>query len=320
MKVLFSRCAFSNKEIEYLAKEGIEIIEVPGDLNENALIDQLKKCEGYIIGGSDKATKKVIESCPNLKFINFYGTGWENYVDIETANQKGIIVANTPKANAYTVAEHTVALILDAVKKITYLNNTTKEGQWLRRQAWNLENRTIGIVGMGTIGGFVAKILHNGFGMNVLYFSRTSKTQPEQELGAKKVELDELFSNSDIISIHANINQETKNLITEKELSLMKPHAVLVNASLAEIVDPQALKTALESNKLATAAYDAYYIEPSPTKENDQWGLLSLPDNKFILTPHTAYSSEESVINMNKMLIEDLIAFKEGKTIPYRVN
>lgn len=147
MKVLFTFNAFSQKDIDLLKDKGIEIIPAPKDLSEEDLIQKLQGCEGYIIGGSDKATRKVIEST-NLKFINFYGTGWENYVDIEAANEKGIIVANTPKANAYTVAEHTVALILDVVKNITHLNNTTKEGQWLRRQTWNLENRTLGIFKM----------------------------------------------------------------------------------------------------------------------------------------------------------------------------
>lgn len=319
MKVLFTSNAFSDKDVSFLKTKGIEIVSASGDLGEDALIEHLQECHGYIIGGADKATEKVIKSS-NLEFINFYGTGWENYVDIKAANDKEIVVANTPKANAYTVAEFTIALILDAVKKVTYLNNTTKDSQWLRRKAWNLENRTAGIFGMGTIGGYVARILHNGFGMKIIYVSKTSKNDLEKELDAKKVDIDELFKRSDVVTIHATINEETRGIIGKKELYLMKPHAVLINAARAEIVDPDSLKEALLNSKFATAAFDSYYIEPVPPKKDDRYGLLSLPDNKFIITPHTAYGSEEAVENMNKMLIEDLLAFIDGKDVPYRVN
>lgn len=318
-KALFSQCPLSDKDIKTLLEQAIEIKSVAGGLPEDELIQELQGCSFYIIGGADKASKKVIEST-NLELIIFFGTGYESHVDIDTANQKGIPVANTPKANAYTVAEHTAALILDAVKQITYLNNTTKRGKWLRRQTWNLEGKTLGIVGLGTIGGNVARIMHNAFKMKIVYTSRNRKEGLENELDAIKVGLDDLMSTADVISIHASYSNETLNLIGEKELSKTQPHTVLVCTSRAELVNPKALKEALDNNKLAVAAFDAYYREPVPSREDDEWGLLSLADNKFIITPHTAYGSKEAVENMNAMVVENITSFIQTGKPKYLVN
>lgn len=318
IKALFTECLFSDKDIKTLLEAGVEIKKAPGYLGEEKLIEELQDCEIYIIGGADKASEKVINST-NLKLINFYGTGYENYVDMEAAKKKGILVCNTPKANAYTVAEHAVALLLDAVKQITWLNNTTKQGEWNRRDTWTLEGKTLGVVGMGTIGGYIAGIMHRAFKMDVLYVSRDSKTELEKEIGAKKVNLEVLMKESDAVVITASYSPETVNMLGEKELSLMKSHSVLVCTSRAELVNPEALKKALDSNKFALAAFDSYYKEPVPTKKDDTWGLLSLPDNKFIITPHTAYGSKEAKENMNAMVIENIVSFLKTKSPTYLV-
>lgn len=318
-KILFTECAFKDTDIEKLGSQGIEIKKERGNLSEEELIAALHDCQGYIIGGADKATRNVIKNT-NLEIIVFYGTGYENYVDVKAAIEKGIVVANTPKANAYTVAEHTIALILDAVKGTTWLNNSTKNSEWNRRITWNLQGKTLGIVGMGTIGSYVASILHHGFGMEVIYTSRNRKKLVEAEIGAKKVELEELFSESDVITIHSAYNEALVNMIGNKEFDLMKKHAVLVNAARAELVDPKALRVALENDVFATAAFDAYYKEPVPKLGKDEWGLLSLPDKKFIITPHTAYGSEEAFQNMNDMVIKNLKTFFAGEEVPYKVD
>lgn len=314
-KALFSECLFTEKDINYLKDQGIEIKRASGYLGEDKLTDELNDCSVYIIGGADKASDKVINST-NLELIIFYGTGYENYVDMEAARKKNIAVCNTPKANAYTVAEHTVALILDAVKQITYLNNTTKSGEWLRRDTWNLENKTLGIFGLGTIGGYVAEIMHNAFKMRIQYFGREQKLELEKSLGATKVDLNTLMSTSDVVSVHASYSADTVGIIAEKELFGMQPHAALICTSRAELIDARALRKALEQDKLAVAAFDSYYKEPVPSKKDDEWGLLSLPDNKFIITPHTAYGSKEAKENMNAMVVENLISFiKTGKPV-----
>lgn len=317
-KVLFTGCTFSKKRIQELKSQGFLIKPAGMDLSENGLIKALKDCDAFIPGGDEITTKKVIESSPNLKIIAFLGAGYEKYIDVKTATKRGIAVTNTPGANAYTVAEHTVALILDAVKQITYLNQVTKKGKWTKRQAWNLQGKTLGILGMGAVGKQVARILHKGFGMEILYCSRKSKPRINTTLNAHKVGLEQLMEESDVISIHASFTGETKGMIRRKELAIMKKTGVLVNTSRAEIVDGHALYEILKSCKILAAAFDNYYQEP-PAKE-DKYKLLTLPDNKFIITPHTAYSSKEAILAMEEMIIESLTDFFNGKEPKYLVN
>lgn len=156
--------------------------------------------------------------------------------------------------------------------------------------------------------------------MKVLYVSRERKEEVEKELGAEKVDLETLFSKSDVVSINASYNGQTLNMIGEKQFSVMQPHAVLACTSRAELIDPKALKEALDTNKLAVAAFDVYYQEPAPKKEDDKWGLLSLPDNKFIITPHTAYGSKEAMQNMSDMTIENIISYQKDSKAKYQVN
>jgi phosphoglycerate dehydrogenase-like enzyme len=318
-KVLFTQCSFSDKEISDLAKSGIEIVKASGNLSEDELIKELRGCWGYVIGGADRATEKVIQST-DLAIINFYGTGYENYIDVDTATERKIVVANTPKANAYTVAEYTIAHILNAVKRIADSNNKTKKGGWDRNRVWNLKDKTLGIIGMGTIGTYVAEIAKDAFNMNILYVGRSKKEKVEKRLKARKVSLSELMKKSDVVTIHASYSKEAENMIGAKELNIMKQHAVLVNCARAELVDGKALLVALKNGKLATASYDAYYKEPVPKKKDDKWGLLSLPDDKFIITPHTAYNTKEAFEAMNKMVIENLLARIFNKKVPYKVN
>lgn len=319
LKVLFTNCSFSEDEINKLKEHNIEIKPEKENLSQAELIQALQGFDAYVIGGTDRAPKEVINTT-NLKLINFYGAGYQDYIDLAAANAKSIIVANTPKANSYTVAEHTVAMILEGVKNITWLNNTTKKGNWFRRRTWNLQGKTLGIIGMGTIGTHVATIMKNGFNMNILYTSRTQKPDVDKNLGAKKVTLEDLLKLSDVISIHASLNEETTNMIDTPQFSLLRKNAILINMARAKIVNGQALKDALEKGLLAKALFDAYYEEPAPTRANDKIGLLSLDDDKFVITPHTAYNTKEAFDNMNNMVMENLIAFAEGSPVPYKVN
>ncbi len=210
--------------------------------------------------------------------------------------------------------------MLEGVKNIVWLNNTTKQGEWNRRRTWNLQGKTLGIIGMGTIGTNVAKIMKNGFGMDIIYTSNTPKVEIDNELGTRQVALEELLEHSDIISIHASFNDSTNNLITKKELSLLKKHCILINVSRAKIINGIDLKDALEEGKLAKAIFDGYYTEPISQKEKDEIGLLTLADDKFVITPHTAYNTKEAFDNMNKMVIENLISYVKGEEMPYKVN
>ena len=319
-RVLFTGNTLSDDKISELKSKQIRIEPAPIDLSEDDLINRLQGCVGYILGGEEIANKRVINAANQLKVLGFYGAGYERYVDIEAATQRKLIVTYTPKANAYTVAEFTVGLILDLVKKISYMNARTKKGIYERNQVWNLQGKTLGIIGMGAIGSYVARIMHNGFGMDVVYVSRSQKPQIEKELSAQKVDLLKLLKTADVVSLHASYNDDTVGMFGKKEFNLMKTKAVLINTSRAELVDGHALCAALIDGKFAAAAYDCYYTEPVPEPENDEYHLLSLPDDKFVITPHTAFNSIDAVKAMETMVVNSVVDVLEGRKPKNMVN
>lgn len=319
-KILFTGNTLSENQLDELKKKGFLIKPQRIDLSENELIEELRDCDGYILGGEEIATAKVIESAKNLKVIGFYGAGYERYVDTATATKRGIIVTNTPQANAPTVAEFTVALILASVKKIPFFNEQVKSGIYSKQQLWNLKGRTLGIIGMGAIGTLVAQMMYYGFGMKVVYSSRSSKPQIEKEINAIKVSLNELLQQSDIVSIHAAYSSETVRMIGQKEFDLMQPHSVLVNTARAELVDGHALRNALANDKIASAAFDCYYKEPTPKLSDDEYRLFLLQSDKFIITPHTAFNSVDAVKAMESMVVTSVLDALCGKQPNYIVN
>jgi lactate dehydrogenase-like 2-hydroxyacid dehydrogenase len=173
---------------------------------------------------------------------------------------------------------------------------------------------------MGHIGKRVARILRYGFGMNVVYYSRTKNELVENELDAKFVSLNELCLKADIISVHALYSDESIGLIDETHFELMKKEVVLINTARAELVDCDALKEALTEGKIAFAAFDCYYEEPVPSSQDDKYGLLAFEDNKFIITPHTAYKTENAVQYMESIAIENTIQVLQGEKCKNIVN
>ncbi len=319
-QVLFTGCTFGEERIEKLKQSGISIVPASTDLNEKELIVALRGMDGFIMGGDEIATSHVIQNVDKLRVIAFLGAGYSKYVDIEAARSRGIIVTNTPKANAYSVAEFTVAMILSMVKNIPYLNTETKKRIWGKSQTFTLQGKTLGIIGMGAIGECVARTMKNGFGMNILYCSKTRKARIESELNAQFVDKQQLAKLSDIISIHASYSDETINMIGESEFLLTKQNTILINTARAELVEGHALYNALVTGKLKSAAFDCYYSEPLPDTMSDVYKLLSLPDDKFIITPHTAYNTADAIAQMESMVIESIECILQGKEVKFQVN
>lgn len=290
------------------------------DLMESELIVALSGVDGYILGGTEQVTRKVIESVDKIKIISFFGVGYESYIDVQAATEKGIAVTNTPGANAQSVAEFTVSLILDAVKRTTYLIETTKHGHWKECKSWNLEGKTLGIVGFGAIGKRVAKIAHHGFGMKILYTSREQKIKDEATVKAEFIDLETLLKKSDVVSLHASSNPQTIGIIGSRELALMKTSAVLVNCARAELVDPDALRQSLSSHKIACAAFDGYYTEPTTGVKSDKHGLFALDNSLFLVSPHAAYFTKDATEQMAKMTTESIVDLFEGRPVSNLVN
>lgn len=161
---------------------------------------------------------------------------------------------------------------------------------------------------MGHIGTIVADILYKGFNSKILFYDKLDKEDIQREYQAEKVSLDRIFKESDIVSLHLPLNDNTRNLIGAKELSLMKPSSYLINTARAEIVDHEALYNALTDNKIAGCAFDGFYEEPIDLSKNSS-KLLSLPTGKFLLTPHTGYNAVEGDARVKKMCIDNLLEF-----------
>ena len=248
----------------------------------------------------------VMKSAKNLKLIVFTGIGVANFVDLDAAKQQGIIVCNTPGYADQTVAEHTIALMLSSARNISKLDATMRQGEWASGiSGFNLGGKTLGIVGLGGIGGRVAG-LANAFGMKVICWTLRPSRQRSEKYGVEFCDLRELFSLSDIVSLHLALNEKTVCLIGKDLLSKMKDGALLVNTARAELVDERALRAELESNRIS-GAFDVFHREP--LLESD-----TIRDYQNVtMTPHTAYNTPEANYSICELATESVESFFRGQ-------
>lgn len=320
-KILVTGKIFLSNNINIFKEQGFDVELQKEYIDENALVNVLVGKDAYILGGREVATKEVINKTNRLKVIAIMGSGYQSFVDLDAANQKGIVVTNTPDSNTRAVAEMTIGFMLSMRRKIFFINHLTKTGQWCDDiVSKDLYGQVLGIIGMGKIGIMVAHIAHYGFGMNIIYHNRNTKPAVAQYLGAKKVSMDELLNVSDFISIHCPITKETKDMIGEEEFSKMKKSAILINNARPHVVKPDALYTALKERKIAGCAMDGYYTEFSPNPNNDPYGLLKLPDEIFLVSSHVAYLTKDSIIKMCDLATNSVINVLKGKKDEYIVN
>ena len=284
-------------------------------LDEACLMEEVRECDGIIIRANGKVSRRVIESAPRLKVIGRHGVGVEN-IDLDTATEKGIWVVNTPDANDISVAEHFFGLALILSKILKKADVALREGRWEARYEYigrELHGKTLGILGFGRIGRAVGRIGHQGFDMKVLYYDALRYEETEKEIGAKKVSLGEVLSQSDFISINLPMLPLTKGLLKEREFGLMKPSAYIINLARGPIWDEKALCAALKERRIAGAGTDVFETEPTP-KDNPLFRL-----ENFIATPHMAAHTEEALKRMS-LVAEDVIRILEGKTPVHPVN
>lgn len=253
------------------------------------------------IGNADIViTNKVVinestmESCPNLKLICISATGMNN-VDLEAAKRLGITVKNAVGYSSNSVAQHTFASILQLNHQVAYYDHYVKSGGYSQSDIFThygpsffeLHNKSFGIIGLGNIGKTVAKIA-SGFGAKVAYYSTSGANN---DAPYKQLSLNELLKNCDIISIHAPLNEKTKNLISSDQLSLMKSSAILVNVGRGGIVDESALAKAIDAGEIGGACIDVFEKEPI---SKDNLLLKVKHPEKLVLSPHNAWASKES--------------------------
>ena len=312
MKVVVTR-KIPRVGIDVLEDAGFEVVGNPSErlLSPAELKDFVKGADAILCLILDKITKEVIDSAgPNLKIISNYGMGFDN-VDVEYAKSKKIMVANTPsERSARAVAEFTVGLIFGVLKRIVEGDEFCRRGNiggWKPEifLGENLEGKTLGIIGLGNIGCLVAKICR-AFDLRVVYTKRNRDCELEKEYGLEYMSLDNLLRESDIVTLHVPLTPETKHLIDEKALELMKDDAYLINTSRGGVIDEAALVDFLRRGKLAGAALDVFEYEPEVNPE-----LCGLPN--VILTPHIASSVQEVRDDMSIMAGKNIVEALNGR-------
>jgi lactate dehydrogenase-like 2-hydroxyacid dehydrogenase len=299
---------------EMLESSGFEVFVSPKDgvLTKEELKDFLKQkpYDAVLSLLTDHIDKEVFQSVPTAKIFANYAVGFNN-INLEDAKSFGVTITNTPTTSE-EVAEHTVALILSLTKRICEGDKFIRAGKYdgwdpLLLLGTEIEGKTFGILGAGRIGRKTAKILKNGFGMNIVYFDVFRNEEFEKEMSAVFYENpDDVFKISDIVSVHTPLTENTRHLVNKERLSLMKKTAYLVNTSRGPVVNENDLASVLESGLIAGAGLDVFEFEPKITEK-----LLSL-DN-VVLTPHTASSTISARNAMAKMAASNIIDFLEGK-------
>ncbi len=281
----------------------------PGDLT----IERIGNAE-IIYTNKTVIDKNVLKACPGIKFIGVLATGY-NVVDVETAKQKGIPVANVPAYSTAAVSQFTIALLLELCHHIGAHSDSVMKGDWAKSQDycyWNyplieLAGKTMGIIGFGRIGQETAKIAQ-ALGMKILAYSRSKFKELESET-CRYGELDELFAASDVITLHCPLFPETEGIINKDSIAKMKDGVLIINDSRGPLIVEEDLKDALNSGKVAGAAIDV--VSAEPIKADNP--LLSAKN--IIITPHIAWAPKESRQRLMETAVGNLKAFLAGEPV-----
>lgn len=293
--------------VNLLKSAGLEVVYASSP-DPKIVAREIKGIDGVIVRTAP-FTSEIIEQADSLKVISRHGVGVDN-VDLESASKKGIFVLNTPGVNDVSVAEHTIAIMLALSKRIKDIDKAVRVGNFNIREEYSIidiDGKTLGIIGFGRIGSLVAKKCKNAFNMKILVYDPYVDREKVKEVDGELVDLETLLKNSDFVSIHAPLSNETRGLIGEKELRMMKPSAFIINMARGPIWDEKAVAKALLEGWIKGAGTDVFEEEP-PGRDNV---LLKL-DN-IVLSPHMAALTKECVIRMAVGSAQGVIDVLTGK-------
>lgn len=278
--------AMSSQAKSVFEARGVEVLQSPG-LSVDELYDVIGRFDGLAVRSATRVTPELLQKASRLKVVGRAGIGVDN-IDVPACTSRGVVVMNTPFGNAITAAEHTLAMMLAVARHIPQANASTHAGKWekSRFMGTELTGKLLGLIGAGNIGSIVARKAI-GYGLHVQAYDPFLSQERADSLGIRKVDLDELLANSDIISLHVPKTPETANIISANAFSKMKQGSFLINCARGGLVDEAALKVALESGHLKGAALDVFAEEPA--HDNPLFGL----DN-VICTPHLGAATEEA--------------------------
>lgn len=299
------------EHLERIRTAGHEV-HLPEEPGHEALASMLSDADALICLLTDPISSEILSQAPRLKIVANVAVGYEN-IDVGAAEDRGIVVTNTPDVLTESTADHAFALLLAAARRIPEADVAVRNGEF---PPWGLQQpltgidvhgKILGIVGMGRIGSAVARRGHHGFGMPVIHHSQTNKPELEAELGAVRVPFEDLLKQSDFVCVHVPLTPETRHMFDADAFARMKPTAVFVNVSRGAVVDEAALVNALEERAIAGAGLDVFEREPTvhPT-------LLELREH-VVLAPHLGSATAETRRAMADIAVDNVLAVLAGK-------
>ncbi len=293
--------ALSPRAVEIFGKRGIET-DVKVGLKPDALKEIIGGYDGLAVRSATKVTRPLIERAEKLKVIGRAGIGIDN-IDLPAATQRGIVVMNTPYGNSITTAEHAIALMFALAREVPAADHSTQAGKWEKSRFMGVElfGKTLGVIGCGNVGSIVA---NRALGLKMKVVAYDPYLSPERavELGAEKVELDELFRRADFITLHTPLTDATRDIIDAKAIGKMRQGVRVINCARGGLVREQDLKAALDSGHVAGAALDVFPVEPAT--ENILFG-----HPRVVATPHLGASTSEAQENVALQIAEQMSDF-----------
>ena len=291
----------SEKALEILKNAGMEVDYIPG-ISYGELVKSVKNYHVIVVRGATRVDSEVISRGEVLRVIGRAGTGLDN-IDLKTAKERGVVVINTPEALVNSVAELVIGLMIAVSRKIALADKLVRAGEWPKHRLMGqeLKGKTLGIVGFGRIGRRVAEMALT-IGMEILAYDVIEiPREVLEKLRTRLVPLEELLANSDYITLHVPLTEETYHMIGEKELRMMKKNAIIINTSRGAVIDTEALYKALKEGWIAGAALDVFEQEPLPRDSR----LIEL-DN-VVLTPHIGAQTVEAQELAGTLLAERIV-------------
>ena len=284
----------------------VRVFSERGADQEDELIRRIGDADAALnIRAHARFSEGVFQACPKLKIVSVWGTGTDN-IDLNAAGMRGVTVCNTPGINAFAVAEHALTLMLTVARRIVTLDAEMRTGKWPRELLTQCLGKTLGVFGMGAIGGRLAAIA-KGIGMNVLGWSALGDEARIRKTGARPASKEEILAQADVISLHVRLTGDTRNFLGRKEIAMMKPTAILVNTGRGALVDREALLAALRERRILGAGLDVFHQEPLATDDP----ILSLPN--VVCSPHNAGQTPEVIRDGLLAAVANIENYRQGK-------
>ncbi len=283
-------------------------LEQPG---QEEVIRKIPNADYLLVGGRTRIDARVLDAAPRLKMIQRSGVGLDS-LDLNVIRERNIALYVNEGVNARSVAEHTLMLILATLRKITSVDTMTKSGQWVKHDmgigCHDLYDKQVGLIGLGSIGSYVAAML-KGFGAKVVYYKRTPLPRGEEKaLGIKYLPFHKLLESSDIVSLHCPDNDETSGMIGRKEIERAKKGVVFINTARGSLINENALLDALNNGQVSAAGLDVFHTEPLPLDHP------FLKQDNLVLTPHIASITAETFERMIGRAFQNIVLFDDGKS------